>query len=327
MAGPLDLNADVRLSADGYSPPAAHAGNRIWQETNCYLDLWIELLHVLGDDPVPSFACALSTGFDGDVWTFVKPTQEDLRDLFGLEITEEIMWRPVLETVESGPSRGVLHTVEVDSWWLPDTEASDYRTSHTKSTIVPLRVDRQARAMTYVHNAGVFELSGDDFDGVFCLPPQSDWVLLPYVEQIRRVRPAAAVDPAVVARIARAHLDRRPVDNPVARLAAGVQDAARWLGGAGMETFHLWAFATLRQCGATGEVAADFSEYLAAHGFSAAGAAAEPLRRVAADAKAVQFKMARAAHGRAVDVSDLLGRTADDWARALTVLDGAVPRA
>ncbi|GAA4397422.1 DUF1839 family protein [Tsukamurella soli] len=324
MAGLLGLTAVA--TSDGHRPAPAHGEDRIWRETNCYLDLWIELLHVLGEDPVPSLVCALSAGYDGDVWTFVKPAPEDLRELYGLDVAEENMWRPVLATVESGPGRGVLHTVEVDSWWLPDTEGTDYRTGHTKTTIVPLRVDRAAREMTYVHNAGVFELSGDDFDGVFTLPPRSDWVLLPYVEQVRRVRPAGPVDAVAVALAARAHLDRRPPDNPVARLGSGVQDAAGWLGEAGMDTFHLWAFATLRQCGATAEVAADLADYLAGRGFAGAEAAAEPLRRVAADAKAVQFKMARAARGRAVDVTSLLGRMAADWQAGIDALDRTLPR-
>lgn len=49
----------------GYQSHFSHAGERIWPETNCYLDLWIETLHALGLDPVPAFACALSADHDG----------------------------------------------------------------------------------------------------------------------------------------------------------------------------------------------------------------------------------------------------------------------
>jgi acyl carrier protein len=42
-----------------------HAGERIWPDPNCYLDLWIETLHALGLDPVPALACALSADHDG----------------------------------------------------------------------------------------------------------------------------------------------------------------------------------------------------------------------------------------------------------------------
>jgi hypothetical protein len=124
----------LQLSASpgGYQSHFSHAGERIWPETNCYLDLWIETLHALGLDPVPAFACALSADHDGLQWTFLKQQPENLRRLYGLEVTEEIVWLPLLETVESGPSRGVLNTVEVDSWWLPDTAGTAYHADHVK---------------------------------------------------------------------------------------------------------------------------------------------------------------------------------------------------
>jgi hypothetical protein len=48
---------------------------------------------------VPGFACALSADHDGLQWTFLKQQPEDLRRLYGLEVTEEIVWLPLLETV------------------------------------------------------------------------------------------------------------------------------------------------------------------------------------------------------------------------------------
>jgi Domain of unknown function (DUF1839) len=77
----------LQISAcpSGYQSHFSHAGERIWPETNCYLDLWIETLHALGLDPVPAFACALSADHDGLQWTFLKQQPEDLRQLYGLE--------------------------------------------------------------------------------------------------------------------------------------------------------------------------------------------------------------------------------------------------
>ena len=310
----------ISAAADGYQPHAAHAPDRIWQETNCYLDLWIEVLHALGHDPVPSFVCALSADHDGAQWSFLKPAPEDLRTMYGLEVAEETLWRPVLDTVCSGPQRGLLHTVEVDSWWLPDTAGTDYRTGHVKTTIVPVAVDRDARSLTYVHNAGVYELSGEDFAGLFA-PPE----LPPYVEQIRRVGPDPGNrgDPDLIRAVARRHLDRRPPGNPAARLADSVRDALSWLPDADMTTFHLWSFATLRQCGATAEVAADLADLLARDGLDTTPAA-ERLRAVALTAKTVQFKMARAARGRAVDLDDLLSALTSDWLAGIDLLDQAV---
>ncbi|GAA1460022.1 DUF1839 family protein [Williamsia maris] len=309
------------LDPDTYRAHHIHTDeSRIWSETNCYVDLWIEILHASGYDPVPSLMSTLSADHDGQQWTFIKPEQADLRTVYGVEVTEEALWRPILDTVEAGPGRGLLHTVEVDSWWLPDTAGSDYRTAHVKTTIVPLSVDRDARRMTYLHNAGAHRLVDDDFDGVFGIGPHDELVLPPYVEQIRfapeRARPDRAVE------LVAAHLRRRPVGNPIDRLSDSVHAATAWLPNAGLETFHRWAFTTLRQCGSTAELASDLVVWLDRFGVNGAAAAREPLLEVASGAKTVQFAMARAARGRSVDPSATLIAMASAWAGALdTVAD------
>lgn len=316
-AAPLQIDA----RPDTYEPHFTHHADRLWIETNCYLDLWIEILNCLGLDPVPSFAALLSADHDGLSWTFGKQQPEDLRRLYGVEVAEENSWLPVLELVETGPHRGVLHTVEVDSWWLPDTAGTAYRSEHVKTTITPLSVDRHARHMRYLHNAGLFELNDDDFDGVFGLTAASAPLLPPYIEVIRHF--PARVQPDAAATIVREHLSRRPSGNPIDRLAASVEQAGTWLPDAGMARFHLWAFGSLRQCGASAELLADLAEYLDAE-FSGTAAAAVPLRSVAAAAKAVQFKMARVVSGRNVDVSSTLSVMATDWQTALDTIADAV---
>jgi hypothetical protein len=84
----------ISASPRGYRSHFRHAGERIWPETNCYLDLWIETLHDLwietlhdlGLDPVPAFACAPSADHYGLQWTSLKQLLEDLRRLYGLEV-------------------------------------------------------------------------------------------------------------------------------------------------------------------------------------------------------------------------------------------------
>ncbi|MDH6242414.1 DUF1839 family protein [Mycobacterium sp. OTB74] len=303
-----------------YRPHFSHAGDRIWPETNCYLDLWIETLHALGLDPVPAFACALSADHDALQWTFLKQQPEDLRRLYGLEVAEDVVWMPLLETIESGPSRGVLHTVEVDSWWLPDTAGTAYHADHVKTSIVPTEVDRELRRMWYIHGAGLHELSGDDFDGVFGLSEGTEIVLPPYTEQI--TSHPGRIETGALVSITREHLARRAEGNPVERLAAGVDKATEWLPSAGIEVFHAWAFATLRQCGATAEVAADFAACLDTE-CAGAGGAAEHFLAVSSGAKAVQFKMARVANGRKVDVRPVLDEMADSWQTAMDVISSA----
>lgn len=319
-AGPSDSALHISADPRDYRPHFSHAGERIWPETNCYLDLWIETLHALGLDPVPAFACALSADHDGLQWTFLKQQPEDLRRLYGLEVTEDTVWMPLLETVETGPSRGVLHTVEVDSWWLPDTAGNAYRSEHVKTAILPSRIDRELRLMWYIHNGGLHELSGDDFNGVFGLCEGAEIVLPPYTEQITRHRDR--IETGALARITRDHLTRRAKGNPVERLAAGVNDAMEWLPNAGLQVFHAWAFATLRQCGATAEVAADFAVCVD-EVFTGAAEAESHFRAVASGAKSAQFKMARAASGRKVDVDGVLAAMAASWQSGMDVVASA----
>ena len=58
------------LDAARYQRHALHGQERDWPEKNCYIDLWIELLGVLGLDPVALLGHTLAIDFVGDQWTF-----------------------------------------------------------------------------------------------------------------------------------------------------------------------------------------------------------------------------------------------------------------
>lgn len=45
-------------------------------------------------------------------------------------------------------------SVEVDSFWLPDTAGTDHRSAHAKTTLVLNAIDTDARRLGYFHNAG-----------------------------------------------------------------------------------------------------------------------------------------------------------------------------
>jgi Domain of unknown function (DUF1839) len=311
------------LSADRFRPHGLHASERAWTETNCYVDVWIEVLNALGLDPVAAGAFTLSTDFEGDQWSFFKFPPEDLRTLFGLEVSELNVWRPVVDHVDEQLGLGRLCTVEVDSWFLPDTRGVAYGIAHVKSTIVPQMLDRAGRRLGYFHNAGYFELAGDDFDGVFRLGVCADSAgLPPYVEVIRldRIR---RNDPKLVSRavaLTREHLARRPDDNPVVRLGRRLTEDLPWLAEQDLETFHLYSFGMCRQCGATAELAADFVLWLNRHdGPGTEGAAAE-FAELAAGAKSLQFALARVVRGRPVDLTGILGSMEQHWASAMATL-------
>jgi len=306
--------------------PANHAGHhmhadeRIWSETNCYIDLWVEVLHALGHDPAPATAAALSADFDGQQWSFLKFEPADLRMLYGIEVAEMNLWRTVAEHVVQELAAGRLLTVEVDSFWLPDTLGTSYQTEHVKTTIVLNRMDFAGQTAEYFHNSGYYRLDAQDFRGVFHLDGAPPQVLPPYVEMVRldRMHP---LQPEAAVELARTHLARRPSANPVAALAHGVQRDLEWLRGGGLEVFHRWSFGVLRQCGASAELAADLSTYLSAQGVADAGRAAAAFLGVAQGAKSVQFRLARAAaRGRPVAVAEELGAMAQGWELAVDTL-------
>jgi len=312
------------LDAADFRPHPLHAGDRTWTETNCYVDVWIEVLHALGLEPLAASAFSLSAGFEGDQWTFFKFPPEDLRKAFGLEVAELNVWKPVLDHVLEQLDLGRLCTVEADSWFLPDTRGDSYHEVHVKSTVVPQMVDVEGRRLGYFHNAGYFELDGDDFDGVFQRGSQADPAKLPpYVEVIRLDRlfddDAGLVGRAV--ELTREHLARRAGDNPIAEMSAGLRRDLPWLVGEDLETFHLYAFGTCRQCGASNELAASFVDWLNDHDGPGTESAAEDLRAVAEGAKALQFALARVARGRQADLESILSPMAERWERALGTLE------
>ncbi len=316
--GPLSLTAAT------FVPHPLLATERSWTETNCYVDVWIEVLHALGLDPVAASAFALSCDFEGDQWTFFKYPPEDLRDLYGIDVAEMNVWRPVVDHVEEQLGLGRLCTVEGDAWFLPDTVGVSYGSDHVKTTIVPAAIDRGGRTLGYFHNAGYFELGGDDFDGIFRLGAHADPTALPpYVERIRldRVR---RDDPNLVERVValtRQHLGRRPADNPVPRMAARLREDLPWLATQDLETFHLYSFGLARQCGASTELAASFVEWLDQHDGPGVAPAALAFREVAEGAKRLQFAMARVVRGRTVDLDGVLAEMAARWDDAIGVLE------
>ena len=132
----------------------------------------IELLHARGDEPLGRdglHSCAMD--FEGDQWTFFKPPPDDLEPLFGLDIHEMQPYRAAADADRRADRRtGRTIIVELDSWFLPDTAATSYRSEHVK-TLDRRRGHRPRRGerLRYFHDAGLYELDGEDYRGVFRL--------------------------------------------------------------------------------------------------------------------------------------------------------------
>lgn len=308
------------LSAATYNPHDLHRTERIWLETNCYVDLWIELLHTLKLDPAASMAFTVAMDFEGDQWTFFKQPAGDLYTLYGVDVQELNIWRPVIEHVTEQIGRGRVPLVEVDSFFLPDTGGVSYGVEHTKTTIAIDTIDRTQRRLGYFHNSGYFELCADDFDGLF---RHEAAALAPYTEFVKLdgIVHRGDAELRVMGRdLLRQHLARIPRSNPVTSYRARFASDMTWLGDEDMSAFYKYAFATLRQCGACSEMAATFLAWLAPEN-EACAVAANEFTAIATGAKAIQFKIARMmATKKPVDVDSLLSQMEANWDHAMSHL-------
>ncbi|HXF23953.1 MAG TPA: DUF1839 family protein [Gemmatimonadaceae bacterium] len=308
------------LNAAAYTPHELHRSERVWLETNCYVDLWIELLHTMRLDPVACMAFTLAMDFEGDQWTFFKQPAADLYNLYGVDVQELTIWRPVIDHVAEQVKHGRVPLVEVDSFHLPDTTGVAYGIEHTKTTIGVETIDLRERRMGYFHNAGYFELSGADLEGIFRDDTAS---LAPYTEIAKFDRLVHRTDgelAAMARELTRYYLGRIPCINPVTKYRTCFADDMTWLAGEEMAVFYKYAFATLRQCGACAEMASTFLTWLAERGGQLTPAADE-FASIASGAKAIQFKIARMmATRKPADVTLLLDQMEASWNRAISDL-------
>lgn len=306
------------LDAATYRPHPLHAPERIWSETNCAVDVWIEVLASLELDPVAGTSFTLSAGFEGDQWAFTKYPIEDLRTLYGIEVGELNVWRPLVDHLTEHLGLGHLLTVEADAWYLPDTAGVSYRLEHTKTTVVPNAFDPDGPALGYFHGAGYFEVDGGDAAEVVGSTPPA---MPPYVEVVKvggaRV-PHDLVDRVIAC--ATGHLERRPPGDPVPAMARRIRDDLPWLAVSGPEVFHGYAFGTCRQFGAGAELAASLAGWLDPH-VGGLGPATAALLGAAGAAKTLQFVLARRARGRSGDVDGPLDQMAAGWARGLELME------
>jgi hypothetical protein len=323
MSSGSDTADILGLSAAAWTPTALHAADRIWLETNCYVDLWAELLAALGHAPEAALAFTVRQDFEGDQFTFFKFPLEDLQTLFGLSVQELAIYDTVEGHAIAQLQRRRPVLIEVDSHWLPDASPS-YRKTHGKTTVAAISMDRASRRFGYFHNAGYYELSGEDYDGLFRKPPASDY-LFPYVEFVKRDGAALTGDALRQCSIdlLRGHLRHRPRSNPVAAWREALPQHLETLAARDMEYFHLYAFNVIRQLGANFELLGSYLDWLGDRGLAEPASAA---RRIAEGAKAAQFNLARMANRRRFDPAKLVLEPIEaDYDRIMTALVAQFP--
>ena len=149
---------------------------------------------------------------------------EDLEALFGIDIHEMQPYRPLPQQIAEQIAAGRTMIVELDSWYLPDTASTSYRSEHVKTSVIAEAIDPEAERLRYFHNAGLHELDGEDYRGVFRLGPavlRRRAAALHRARPLRRRRPAARARSCATRRreLLAGHLAaRRPADEPVRAL-------------------------------------------------------------------------------------------------------------
>jgi hypothetical protein len=322
------MSSIFELEPEQYTPHALHLHERNFRETNCYVDLVIELVHALGCEPLACLGFPITTELEGDQWTFFKPPTAALERLYGVRIEELSLFRTLVEHVVEQTSRGRVPLIEVDSFHLPDTSGSDYGTAHTKTTIGVVHADPSARTLRYFHNAGFYALSGDDFDGL--LTPaiaQSAGYLPPYCEILKPdravVRPARELR-AIARDMLAGYLEQLPRENPLRAYAAMLPEHMARIASGGMPAYHSYSFAGLRQLGASFELCGAHLRWLAdgggEHGTTYAEASAA-FGHIGATAKTLILKLARVAmNGKPQDFSAAFAQMSEDWEKGIAWL-------
>lgn len=300
-----------------YRPHPLHDSDRTYQETNCYADCVIELVAAAGHEPEAMLAGAAAVDFEVDQWTFFKPAPEDLLALYGLDLHEMQPYRSLPEQAAARLAAGQSLMPEVDSFYLPDVAATDYRQNHVKSSVVVEAIDVGAKVLRYFHNAGYFELGGDDFDGLFAAP-----AMPPYVDLVRFDAGPALSGPALrgaARELLGGYLARRPADNPFRRFLAALEaDLPRLLEGDEAD-YHAYAFHNPRMAGASFELLASHVRWLLGDDGERAAAA---LDDVVGGTKMLLFRLARR---RAFDIAGVIGPMAEGYEAAMSELDRLVP--
>lgn len=300
----------LALDPRTYKRHLIHGEGRTWAETNCYVDVWIETMHAFGYEPIAALPFTFAIDFEGDQWTFFKFPLLDLYDLYGIDVQELAIWRPLVTHIEEQVGRGRPVMVELDSFYLPDTHGTAYKMAHVKSTVAVIEIDSARQHLGYFHNQGYYHVDGDDYLDLLRLRGTPDPAILPpYVEFVKFHSSAASTGHALLERsrsILRKQLVLLPEANPFLAFKARIESDMHWLMTEPLDTFHLYSFATLRQFGACYELSATYLRWLAHQGEAGLDDITRAFTELSDGAKAMQFQLARAmARRKPLDLSTL----------------------
>jgi hypothetical protein len=283
-------------------------------------------------EPLAGLALTLGLDYEGDQFTFYKFPLSDLRSLYGIEVQELNIWRPLIAHAVEQTSLGRMLMPEVDAFYLPDTAGVSYRYEHGKTTIAIASIDIDAQVLQYFHGRGLHTLGGNDFIGVFRLGEHiADISVLPPYAEIAKLEGVYQLDTAELAdramSLARRHLAAAPAVNPMVRYAERLHSDLQWLRTDPFASFHLYAFATVRQAGSCFGLTAAFLAWLEETGRAGLRDAAASFERISNASKTIQFKLARMARQkREIDLGPDVAEMAAAWDEGMSRLTDRLAR-
>lgn len=314
----------LALDPEAYQRHRIHTQERDWAETNCYVDIWIELLHAIGHEPIAAMPFTLAIDFEGDQWTFFKFPLRDIYELYGIDVQELAIWKPLVTHIEEQIAEGKPVLVELDSYFLPDTAGMAYKVAHVKSTVAVIEIDIEKRHLGYFHGQGYYHLDGEDFIKALRLNDEpGSSVLPPYVE-IAKFRHPEKLSETEIRRVSiellRKQLQLLPTENPFTKYIPRFERDLEWLKNENLDTFHQYSFATLRQFGACYELASTYLSWLIEQGESGLEEATRNIKLISETAKVYQFQLARTiSRNKPLDIASI-EIMRDAWASAMNVL-------
>ena len=322
-----DAAASGTSTPPRYARHPLHCADRAWPEANCYVDLWVELLHTAGAEPLAALPFALAVDVEGDQWTFFKFPLADLEALYGVSVFELNVWRPLVAprggAARPGPALdrrgGCLLPARHRGHVLPCRARQDVdrdpgpRPGRPAARLLPqrrlLRTDaaRTSRACSASRDTSPIPST--------CRPTWKWPSWAPAAADRPRPRRGLA---CAASGAPRAPAGRR---TPSAATPHAFARDLEWLADEPLSCFHNYAFATLRQCGAAFELAGAYLRWLEAGGECGLERAAEGCELIATTAKALQFKTARAVNTRRpLDAAPMLEKMAGAWDETMTAL-------
>jgi hypothetical protein len=310
------------ITVENYQPHWLHTSETLWPQSNCYVDLWVEMLHSLKLNPVACLAFTLATDFEGDQWTFFKVPLYDLFQLYGIDVQELQIWDSLPQHILTQTLRNRLVLVELDAFYLPDVGDTSYHQAHEKTTVGVQRIDLAAREMDYFHNRGLYTLHGADFERIFHIGEDPETLPLPpYVEfaKLDHLKKHSNTELANLAsELLHAQFARRPALNPFIMYRQHFKNHVALLPEYTLEDFHKYAFATMRQYGASYEYAALFLKWLADYKGELLREAASAFVEISSSAQILLLKTARAVHSKKpFDFQAFLEPMEANWDKAM----------